>query len=268
MRQTRSFTVLCLIILLLVGCTKPTQVSKKTTLTVLAAASLTEPFQEIGARFEEENPGITVAFNFAGSQQLARQLAEGAPADIFASANLKTMNETIANGRVTEGSAVIFVTNQLVVITPLENLAKIQSLTDLALANVKLVLAAEAVPVGKYSLEFLEKAAQDPAFPASYKQDVLANVVSYEDNVKSVLTKVLLGEADAGIVYTSDISGEASGKVLQIPIPGDLNIIAEYPIAAISDSPNATTAQAFIVFVTSGNGREILARYDFQSPNK
>ncbi len=263
----KTLSVVCVLLVLLVAACNATP-RQETTLTVLAAASLTEPFQEIGARFEEENPGVTVVFNFAGSQQLAQQLAEGAPADVFASANLKYMNETIANGRVTEGSAVVFVTNQLVVITPLENLAKIQSLADLARANVKLVLAAEAVPVGKYSLEFLEKATQDAAFPASYKQDVLANVVSYEDNVKSVLTKVLLGEADAGIVYTSDISGEASGEVLQIPIPSQLNVIAEYPIAAISDSPNATTAQAFIVFVTSENAREILTRYGFQSPNK
>jgi molybdate transport system substrate-binding protein len=255
-----------LFVLLAVSCSAaPKQV---TTLTVLAAASLTEPFQEIGARFEDENPGVTVVFNFAGSQQLAQQLAEGAPADVFASANRKYMNETVANGRVAEGDTQIFATNQLVVITSLENTAEIQSLADLARANVKLVLAAEAVPVGKYSLEFLEKATQDAGFPDTFKQDVLANVVSYEDNVKSVLTKVLLGEADAGIVYTSDISGDASGKVLQIPIPSQLNILAEYPIAVVSDSSNISTAQAFVNFVASQFGRDILATYGFQVSEK
>lgn len=263
----KTLSVVCVLLVLLVASCSAAP-KQETSLTVLAAASLTEPFQEIGARFEDENPGVTVVFSFAGSQQLAQQLAEGAAADVFASANLKYMNETIANGRVTEGNAVVFATNQLIVITPLENLAQIQSLADLAQANVKLVLAAESVPVGKYSLEFLEKATQDAAFPASYKQDVLANVVSYDDNVKSVLTKVLLGEADAGIVYTSDISGEASGKVLQIPIPSQLNVIAEYPIAVISDNSNLSTAQAFVDFVTSQIGREILAQYGFQSPDK
>jgi len=268
MRKTNAFTVLFSILLLAVGCTTSAQVSKKTTLTVLAAASLTEPFQEIGARFEDKNPGVTVVFNFAGSQQLAQQLAEGAAADVFASANLKYMNETIANGRVSDDAVLIFTTNQLVVITPLDNPARLQSLTDLARANVKLVLASESVPVGKYSLEFLEKATQDTGFSSSFKEDVLANVVSYEDNVKSVLTKVLLGEADAGIVYSSDISGESSGKVFQIPIPNQLNVIAEYPIAVVSDSSNLSTAQAFVNFVTSEIGREILVQHGFQSPNK
>ena len=266
-RKTICFILLGLI-LLATACTSTFPATQETTLTVLAAASLTEPFEEIGALFEEENPGVTIQFSFAGSQQLAQQLAEGAPADVFASANLKYMNETVANGRVTEGSAVIFVTNQLVVITPLENPAKIQTLTDLAQVNIKLVLAAEAVPVGKYSLEFLEKASQDARYSTSFKQDVLANVVSYEDNVKSVLTKILLGEADAGIVYTSDVSGDASGEVLQIPIPSHLNVIAEYPIATISDSANVALAQLFIDYVTSEKGSEVLTRFGFQPTNQ
>lgn len=267
MRKTVPLTALVAITLLAVGCTTSNRVSEKTTLSILAAASLTEPFQEIGALFQKENPSVTVVFNFAGSQQLAQQLVEGAAADVFASANLKHMNEAIENGRVADNTILIFATNQLVVIAPLDNPARLQSLTDLTRENVKIVLAAEAVPVGKYSLEFLDKAAQKGDFPSTYKEDILANVVSYENNVKAVLTKVLLGEADAGIVYTSDIDGETSGKVLQIPIPSHLNVIAEYPIAVVSDSSNTITAQAFVDFIMSKTGRDILAQHGFRTPD-
>jgi molybdate transport system substrate-binding protein len=245
-----------------IAATEPPSVS----LTVLAAASLTEPFQEIGQLFESSHPGVTVQFSFAGSQQLSQQLANGAPADVFASASNKYMDEAVTNARVASGAPALFARNRLVVITPADNPATLQTLQDLAKPGLKLVLAAQEVPVGKYSLEFLDKAQQDSAFSAGFKDLVLANVVSYEENVKSVLTKIELGEADAGIVYTSDISGEAAEKVTQIVIPDALNVLASYPIAVIQDSAHIDVAQDFVEWVLSQQGQEILVKYGFIIP--
>ena len=179
---------------------------------VFAAASLTEPFGEIGKSFEAAHPGVTVVYNFAGSQQLAQQINAGAPADVFASANKKQMGATIDAGSVISGTQQIFARNRLVVIYPKDNPAGLKDLNDLANPGLKLVLAAKEVPVGQYTLDFLDKAAADPALGTTFKDAVLKNVVSYEDNVKNVLTKVALGEADAGIVYLSDISGADAAR--------------------------------------------------------
>jgi molybdate transport system substrate-binding protein len=233
------------------------------TLTIMAAASLTEAFQELAAQFEAQNPGVSVSFNFAGSQQLAQQLAEGAPADVFASANQKQMEAAVDAGRIDENAVVSFARNRLVVIFPKGNPAGLNRLEDLARPGLKLVLAAKEVPIGQYSLDFLEKAGQESAFGLSFPQRVLKNVVSYEENVKSVLNKVILGEADAGIVYTSDVSRETASKVEQLTIPDELNVIASYPIAVIKNSQNAAQAQDFVELVLSPAGQEILAKYGF-----
>lgn len=243
--------------------TAPTETPEPITLTVFAAASLTDAFDEIKGKFEAANPGVTVAYNFAGSNALAQQLGEGAPADVFASANKKQMDVAIEAGRVVTGTTQVFVKNRLVVIVPKENPAAVEALQDLAKTGLKLILAAKDVPVGQYSLDFLDKAAADVAFGAAFKDAVLANVVSYEDNVRSVLTKVALGEGDAGIVYTSDISGDAAQDVVSIEIPDALNTIAQYPIGAVKDSANADMAQAFIAYVLSAEGQAILERYGF-----
>jgi len=256
-----SFTFSLILVLLATSCSSATQ--QEVSLTVLAAASLTEPFEEIATLFEADNPGVTVQFSFAGSQQLAKQLAEGASADVFACANLTYMDQAVADGRVNIHSPINFTQNRLVIITPSSNPGEIQAISDLSRPGLKLVLAAEAVPVGKYTLEFLEKASHNSQYPTSFKEDVLANVVSYENNVKSVLAKVLLGEADAGVVYTSDISGDASDQVIRIDIPEPLNVIAKYPIATIENSPNEKLAQAFVDFVLSPEGQEVLTKYGF-----
>jgi len=233
------------------------------TLTVLAAASLTESFNEIGAMFEAQNPGVKAAFSFAGSQQLAQQLDQGAPADVFASASKKYMEAALKSGRVADGAAKTFANNRLVVIYPTDNPAGLKELKDLAKPGLKIDFAAKEVPVGQYSLDFLDKAIQDPAFGAAFKDDVLKNVVSYEENVKAVLTKVSLGEADAGIVYLSDISQEAASKVGKLDIPDALNVIATYPIAAIKDSQDPDLAQAFVDLVLSPDGQKVLEKYNF-----
>ena len=238
-------------------------ISEPTVLNVFAAASLTEPFGEIGKVFEAEHPGVTAVFNFAGSQQLAQQINAGAPADVFASANKTQMDVVIEAGGIESGTEQNFAQNRLVVIFPEGNPAGLMELIDLANPGLKLVIAAQEVPVGKYSLEFLDKATADPAFGTTFKVGVLGNVVSYENNVKTVLTKVALGEADAGIVYLSDISGEDANKVGQVEIPDALNVMASYPIASVKDSENPDLAQAFIDQVLSQEGQDILATYNF-----
>jgi molybdate transport system substrate-binding protein len=263
---TKIFSLILLLALLGAACTPqgaaPT--SQPTSLTVLAAASLLSPFQEIGRQFEADHPGVQVQFNFSGSQALAQQLDQGAPADVFASASLSYMEAAVKSKRVSAGSSRSFASNQLVVIFPSSNPAGLLELKDLARPGLKLDLAASAVPVGKYSLDFLDQASRDPAFGPGFKETVLKNVVSYEENVKAVLTKVSLGEADAGIVYTSDLTGAAAAKVNRLEIPAALNVTAIYPIAPILNSPSPALARAFMDLVLSPTGQAVLARYGFQ----
>ena len=265
MKTTTAINHLFLLLMgLLVSCVSPVDSPNATaTLTVFAAASLAEPFEEIGRAFEArpENAGVAVAFSFAGSQQLARQINEGAPADVFAAANPEQMDVVAAEGRVDASGVRIFAENRLVVIVPEDNLAGINALEVLARPGLKLVLAAEEVPAGRYSLEFLRKASADPQFSETYEAEVLANVVSYEENVRAVLTKVQLGEADAGVVYATDAA--AGGKVGVIEIPQALNVAARYPIAVVSGSQNEEVAKRFVEFVMSQEAQDILSGYGF-----
>ena len=242
----------------------PTQATTGSkTLTVLAAASLTESFTELGKMFETQNPGVKVSFNFAGSQQLAQQLDQGADADVFASASPKYMDAAVASGRVNKADPKRFVQNRLVVIYPKDNPGGLKELKDLAKSGLKLDLADKSVPVGQYALDFLDKAAKDPGFDPSFKDNVLKNVVSYEDNVKTVVTKVSLGEADAGIVYVTDITGDAAQKISKLDIPDALNTVATYPIAPISNSKNPGLAKAFVALILSPEGQAVMVKYGF-----
>jgi molybdate transport system substrate-binding protein len=237
--------------------------SSAKTLTILAAASLSESFTELGSLFEAQNPGVKVTFSFAGSQQLAQQLDQGVSADVFASASSKYMTAAITSERVNQADVQTFVKNRLVVIFPKANPAGLTTLKDLAKPGLKLDLADKAVPIGQYTLDFLDKAVKDPGFDPQYKDNVLKNVVSYEDNVKAVVTKVALGEADAGIVYVTDITADAAPKIGKLDIPDALNTVAVYPIAPISNSKNLALAKAFIALVLSPDGQAIMAKYGF-----
>lgn len=259
--------LLIVLLALLAGCrpaggnatpAAPEAEAEPVTLTVFAAASLTDAFNEIGAAFSAANPGVTVAFNFAGSNQLAAQIGEGAPADVFASANRKQMDAAVDTGRIAADAPRVFVTNRLVIVTPAGGVA---ALADLAAPGTLVVLAAAEVPAGQYALEFLDKAATDPTLGAGFKAAALGNVVSYEQNVRAVLNKVALGEADAGIVYASDAAG-AEGVTI-IDIPDALNVLAQYPIAPLRDGPNASLAAAFVAYVLGPEGQATLARYGF-----
>jgi molybdate transport system substrate-binding protein len=240
----------------------PTEAALAGEVVVFAAASLTDAFEEIATVFQAANPGTTISYNFAGSQQLAAQINEGAPADVFVSANRAQMNVAIEGGRVISGTQQAFVYNRLVLILPQDNPANISTLQDLATPGVRLILADSSVPVGQYSLDFLGKASALPEFTATFSPSVLSNVVSYEDNVRLVLTKVALGEGDAGIVYTTDAALDAD-TIQQLAIPDELNTIASYPIAPINDSANPALAQAFIDFVLGAEGQAILVKYGF-----
>jgi molybdate transport system substrate-binding protein len=233
-----------------------------TTLTVFAAASLTEGFGELGRRLEQQSPGLSVRFNFAGSQQLALQLEQGASADVFASADQRWMSYAQEYALV-EGDARVFARNRLVVIIPKTNPARIGGLPDLARRGIKVVLATEAVPVGKYSREALHNLASAAGFPEKYETRVVANVVSQEDNVKAVVSKVQLGEADAGIVYRSDVTPAVSRYVRTFHIPDQYNVLASYPIALVKGAKNQEAAEAFISLVLGKEGQRVLGQNGF-----
>ncbi len=228
----------------------------------MAASSLTEAFTELAAVFEAANPDIRVELNFASSTQLAQQLTSGARADIFASADKKQMDVVIDSSRVKRQDASAFVTNRLVVIYPSDNPGEVSSLTDLARPGVKVLLAAPEVPVGQYSLDFMEKASMKTEFGPDFKDHVLANVVSYEASVKGVVVKVGLGEADAGIVYATDLTPANRAVLGSIAIPDELNVVAEYYLAPIADG-NHRQAVRWIEFLQSSEAAKVFESYGF-----
>jgi len=232
------------------------------TLTVFAASSLSDAFTELGQVFEAQHPGVTVQFNFASSSDLATQLAEGAAGDVFASANQKQMANAFAAARLT-GEPINFLTNSLVIIVPTDNPAAIESLADLAREGLKLITALPDVPIRSFTEEMLDKASADPAYGDEFKSAVLANIVSEEANVRQLAAKVALGEADAGVVYTSDVTPDIAEQVLVIEIPPAFNVVAIYPIALVNDAANPEMAQAFVDLVLSTEGQDVLARWGF-----
>jgi molybdate transport system substrate-binding protein len=236
-----------------------------TVLTVFAAASLTDAFEELGALYRRRHAGAEVRFNFAGSQQLAAQLEHGAAADVFASADQRWMARVQQLG-LTRDRPVVFAHNRLVVVLPRANPGRIERLQDLARADIKLVLAAEAVPAGWYSREMLGRLARRPDAAPDYDERTLANVVSEEENVKGVVAKVQLGEADAGVVYRSDVTRDIAGRLQVLDIPADVNVIASYSIAALAGSRHPEAARAFIELVRDHEARAILTKHGLMPP--
>jgi molybdate transport system substrate-binding protein len=216
---------------------------------VFAAASLTTAFTELGERFTAANGGTKVTFNFAGSQALATQIQQGAPADVFASADLANMDKV----KDLVGTPRNFASNRLQIVVEQGNPRNVQGLDDLAAGDLKVVLAAPEVPAGRYAAEVLGKAG------------VSVKPVSEEDNVKAVVTKVSLGEADAGIVYVTDVAA-SGGKVEGVDIPEDQNVLATYPIATVSESRSPGPARAFVDLVLSAEGQQVLRANGFLPP--
>ncbi|MEP6473636.1 MAG: molybdate ABC transporter substrate-binding protein [Gemmatimonadota bacterium] len=231
------------------------------TLTVYAAASLTDAFHDLGKQFEKSHPGTEVLFNFAGSQALVAQLQEGAGADVFASADSIWMQVAVDSGLAADPEP--FAHNLLVVIVPKNNPGRVDRLQDLGRRGTKLVLAADAVPAGRYSRMVLRNIGAAPGFPADYVHRVLANVVSNETSVKGVVAKVQLGEADAGVAYRSDVTPPVARVVKTITIPDNLNVLANYPIAVLKQSRQADLAREFVALVVSSEGQLVMQQYNF-----
>jgi len=234
--------------------------AEKTPLRVFAAASLADAFGEIAGEFERARPGTHVQLNVAGSQQLAAQIEQGAAADVFASADRQWMDHVVERTRVS-GEPVVFARNRMVVIVPRTNPARIGRLQDLARPGVKLVLCAEAVPAGRYGREVLAKLSGADGFDAGFARRVLANVVSEEEDVRSVVGKVQIGEADAGLCYRSDVTRPVSRYVRAFTIPDSVNSLASYPVAILVGTPRTELARAFVALVVSAEGQRVLERH-------
>ncbi len=243
--------------------TTPTTASS-TTLNVFAASSLTASFNEIATQYQAAHPSVKITYNFNGSQLLAQQIINGAKADVFASADLANMKKVSDPGLV--GTQSIFAKNRLAVVIPVSNPGHIASLKDLANKGIKIDVAAPSVPVGKYGLQVLDNMGKSSAYGPAYEKAVKANFVSQEENVTAVVTKVQLNEVDAGIVYRTDITAAVASKVKLIDIPDQFNVIAQYPIAVVKNSAQASQAQAFVQYVLSSDGLTVLTKYHFIAP--
>jgi molybdate transport system substrate-binding protein len=219
------------------------------TLHVLAAASLTEAFTEMGADFAADHPGVKVVFDFAGSQDLVAQIGQGAPADVVATADTSSMGDLAA----AVSDPRTFATNQLAIVVAPGNPAGVTGLPSLSDTALKVVLAAPEVPAGKYAQDVLAGAG------------VTLKPVSLEVSVKGVVTKVALLEADAGIVYVTDVRA-AADEVTGVAIPADVNVTAQYPIATLEESGAPAQAQAFVDYVLSPAGQQTLQSLGFGPP--
>lgn len=249
-RRYFLFLLLGWMVFLSVGCKQKEGVEKR--LVVFAAASLRDAFIEAGEVFEREHPGVDVVFNFAGTQELRAQIEHGARADVFASADAKHMDALRSKGYVQAPD--IFARNSLVIVVARERAADIRSVEDLMKAS-RVVLGAPDVPIGRYTKAFLDKASA--IFGEDFGAKVEAKVVSRELNVKQVVARVVLGEAEVGIVYRTDVKHLENG-ITTIEVPSNLNVVAEYPIAIVSGTGQEEKARAWVEFLQKGEGQKIL----------
>jgi molybdate transport system substrate-binding protein len=250
-RRTALAAVVLILPAALAGCGSNDDAtgSTRTTLTVFAAASLTDAFGTLGKQFEAAHDGVRVQFSFGPSSGLAEQISQGAPADVFASAAETNMDEVA--GEVTGRTD--FVKNTLEIAVPPDNPGHVTGLADLAKPSVKVAVCQAAVPCGVVAARVFANAGLD------------ITPVTEEADVKSVLAKVALGEVDAGLVYVSDVRA-AGDKVTGVPIPADVNAVTTYPIAEVSDSGHAGLARQFVAYVLSDAGKDVLAEQGFAAP--
>ena len=221
------------------------------TLTVFAAASLTDAFEELAARFQERNPSVEVALNFGGSAALAQQVVEGAPADVFAAAAEPPMQTLVDAGLVDD--AVVFATNTLELAVPAANPAGVSGLSDLARVGLRIALCDPSVPCGAASATLLDA------------EGVVASPHTLESDVKAVLTKVSLGEVDAALVYRTDVLA-AGDAVEGIEVPAAASVVNRYPVGALANTAQPDAAEAFVALVTGAGGSEVLDRLGFGAP--
>lgn len=231
--------------------TSPSPTPLSGPISALAAASLTDSFNALGTAFKAANPAVTVKFSFAGTPTLVTQIEQGAPADVFASADTANMDKLKGDG-FTTGTSQVFARNKLTIVVAPGNPKGISGLADLAKPGVIYITEGPMVPAGKYALQALAMAG------------VKVTPKSLETDVKSVVSKIELGEADAGIVYTTDVKA-AGSKVQGVPIPDAYNVIATYPIVAVKAGTNSAVANAFIAYVLSAAGQSTLQSFGFLS---
>lgn len=229
-------------------------------LTVLAAASLRDAFVGVGEAYRADTPGVTLTFSFDASSALRVQVEQGAPVDVFASADTASPQALVDAG-LGVGPVTPFARNRLTIVVPTDNPAAIEDPRDLARQGVRIVGAGEAVPISKYVDACLEKLAALPGYPSGYAAAVGANLVSREDNVRAALTKVELGEADAAFVYVTDAA--ASDAVEEVAIPDAASVEATYGAVAIGASTHPAEAAAFIAWLGGPRGAAVLARFGF-----
>ncbi len=239
----------------------PSPTTSSTRLTVLGAASLSEVFPKIGDAFTAANPGVTIRFEFAGTDSLAAQIEQGAPADVFAAASTKYGDQLSGEGLI--ATPVPFATNAFVVIVPADNPANITSPQDLAKPGVKVVIGAETVPIGAYTRAVLTNL--DAVYGTGYSDAVLANVVSNEDSVTTIASKVKLSEADAAFVYVTDAKA-AGSQISSVALPAEAQAVATYPIATVDASEDQPVAQRFVDFVLAPQAQSMLADAGFGPP--
>jgi molybdate transport system substrate-binding protein len=222
------------------------------TVTVFAAASLNGAFDKIASQFEQANPGVSVKFNYAGSSSLVTSIKQGAPADVFASANTQNMT-AVTDDKLESGTPQVFARNEGEIMVEKGNPKNITTVSDLSNPANKVVLCAPEVPCGSLASKIFKNA------------DVTVKPVSEETSVTGVVTKVSLGEADAGLVYVTDVKA-GGAKVAGVTIPASENSVASYPITVLKDAPNAAGGQAFIAYVLSPAGQQVLKSFGFMAP--
>ena len=247
MRRLASLVMVPIFGLVFAGCASSDDTT--TSLRIAATSSLTEVFNDIGEQFMLANPDITIAFNFASSSDLALQISQGLPADVFASADVKNMAK-VTDAGLLHGQPIAFATNSLEIVVEKGNPLHIDSLAQIATPGLLFVTCPIEVPIGAYTAEVLRNAGVTVA-PASL-----------EENVKGILTKVALGEADAGIVYRTDILA-AGNSVTGVPIADNVNVTTKYLIGALRDSQNQDASQRFIIFLSSEQGQKIFSQFGF-----
>jgi len=255
--KRQILAVLALIALMFCGCAEEPK-----ELTVFCGAGLTGAFQEIGQIYENMS-GIQVNFNFDGVPALRAQIEQGAYADVLVSANLKHMNALKAEGYIDNNTVKIFARNKISVIVPNNNPANITSLIDLARPGINLLIGTKELPAGDYARQVLDKLVSDPEYGLAYKDKVMANVVSEETTVNRIVSKVALGEADAGFAFVSDVSPQMVGKVTKILISDKNNVVGDFPIGVLKQSKYSKQSQDFIELVMSAQGQSKLNKYRF-----
>jgi molybdate transport system substrate-binding protein len=239
------------------ACTPKAAGSGTTEVVIFAAASLRESFAALAPAFEQAHPGVKLTFNLAGSQELRTQIEQGARADVFASADSKNMDVLAKQGLV--AAPVVFARNQPVLVLPRDNPARIVSFADLPRSK-RLVIGAPEVPIGGYTVQIIAAAARK--YGADFRTRVEASVISRELNVRQVLAKVTLGEADAAIVYRTDAQA-GTAAVSTIAIPAELNVVAPYPVAITNRSPHESLARAWVEALLSTQGQRVLMAHGF-----